>query len=157
MVFANVLLRSFVIVARPVAEVEAAMVAGAKNWVPDIATDVNGDGQKLLTELGFDVGKRRIRRRINVEIGAAKVVSGLIYMPIRWRAASEAGIFPTLDGELEIADLGVDRTQLALSASYEPPLGFIGQIADRALLHRVAEVTVHDFLIRIGERLEKDR
>ena len=148
-------LRSYVIVARPAQEVETAMAGGAKNWFPDIATEANGNGQKLLAELGFDVGKRRIRRRINVEIGASKVASGLTYMPIRWRAASEAGIFPTLDGELEVAALGLGRTQLALSASYEPPLGFIGKLADRALLHRVAEVTVHDFLMRIGERLEK--
>jgi hypothetical protein len=150
-------LRAHVVVARPVEQVEVAMVAGARNWIPDIATEANGNGQKLLSELGFRVGKRRIRRRIKLDIGAARVASGLIYMPIRWRAASQAGIFPTLDGELEIADLGIDRTQLALSASYEPPLGFIGQLADRALLHRVAEVTVNDFLVRIGERIEKDR
>ena len=149
------LLRSFVVVARPAEVVERAVVGGAKRWLPDIATEANGAGQRLLSELGFDVGKLRIRRRIKVEIGAAKVASGLIYMPIRWRAASEAGIFPTLDGELEVADLGPELTQLALSASYEPPLGFIGKLADRALLHRVAEVTVNDFLARIGERLEK--
>jgi len=148
-------LRSYVVVARPAEEVEVAMVSGAQNWVPDIARAANGNGQKLLSELGFDIGKQRIRRRIKVEIGAAKVASGLIYMPIRWRAASEAGIFPTLDGELEVADLGPERTQLALSANYEPPLGLIGKLADRALLHRVAEVTVHDFLVRIAERLEK--
>ena len=150
-------LRFYVVVARPAEEVKAALIGGAKNWVPDIATEANGNGQKLLSELGFDLGKRRIRRHIQVEIGAPRVASGLIYMPIRWRAASEAGIFPTFDGELEVATLGIDRTQLALSASYEPPLGFVGKLADRALLHRVAEVTVHDFLVRVGERLEKTR
>ncbi len=153
----EVFLRSHVVVARPAEQVEAAMVSGAKNWFPDVAGQANGNGQKLLAELGFDVGKRRIGRRIEVEIGAPKVAFGLIYMPIRWRAASEAGIFPTLDGELEIAPLGSRRTQLALSATYEPPLGLIGKLADRALLHRVAEVTVHDFLVRIGARLEKAR
>lgn len=150
-------LRSHVVVARPAEEVEVAMVAGAKNWFPEIAAKANGNGQKLLAELGFDVGKRRVGRQIAVEIGAAKVTAGLIYMPIRWRAASESGIFPTLDGELEIGALGTSRTQLALSANYEPPLVFIGKLADRAVLHRVAEVTVHDFLVRIGERLEKNR
>jgi hypothetical protein len=148
-------LRSYVVVARPVEDVEALILAGAKNWLPGIATETNGKAQKLLSELGFDVAKRRISRRIEVEVGAAKVVSGLMYLPIRWRAASEAGIFPTLDGDLEVAALGATRTQLALSATYEPPLGLIGRVADRAVLHRVAEVTVQDLLIRIGERLEK--
>ncbi len=131
------------------------MATGAANWLPDMAKDANGDGEKLLSELGFDLGKRRIGRRIKVEIGAPKASAGLIFMPIRWRAATEGGLFPTLDGELEVAALGGSRTQLGLNANYEPPLGLIGKIADRALFHRVAEVTVKDFLERIGERLDR--
>jgi uncharacterized membrane protein len=46
--------------------------------------------------------------------------------------------------------LGEDRTQLAISASYRPPLGLLGRTADRVLLHRVAEATIKDFLDRIG-------
>jgi hypothetical protein len=38
--------------------------------------------------------------------------------------------------------------------NYEPPRGPTWQIADRAGLHRVAEVTVDDCLARIGKRLE---
>jgi hypothetical protein len=147
-------LRSYVFVARPPTEVEAQMAAGAQNWLPEMAVEANGNGVKLLSELGFDLGRRRIGRRIKVEIGAPKVSSGIMFMPIRWGAASEAGIFPTLDGELEVSALGSSRTHLGLSATYEPPLGLIGKLADRALFHRVAEVTVHDFLMRIGARLE---
>ena len=51
--------------------------------------------------------------------------------------------------------MGSARTQLGLSANYEPPLGVLRKIADRALFHRVAEVTVKDFLERIGERLDQ--
>ncbi|MEO8743906.1 MAG: hypothetical protein ABI334_04975 [Candidatus Dormiibacterota bacterium] len=148
-------LRSFVVVARPSAEVEAEIAAGAENWLPDMARGANGDGEKLLSELGFDIGARRIARQIEVEIGAPRVAAGLMFRPIRWHAATEAGLFPTLDGELEIAALGSTRTQLGLSANYEPPLGLFGKIADRALFHRAAEVTVKDFLERIGNRLER--
>jgi hypothetical protein len=90
-----------------------------------------------------------------VEIGASKTTAGLLFLPIRWRSATEAGLFPTLEGELEVAALGSARTQLGLSANYEPPLGLMGKIADRALFHRVAEVTVKDFLEGIGARLER--
>jgi hypothetical protein len=130
------------------------MATGAEKWLPDMANDANGGGEKLLSELGFDLGKRRIGRRIEVEIGAPKASAAIIFMPIRWRAATESGFFPTLEGELEIAALGNARTQLGLSANYEPPLGLLGKIADRALFHRVAEVTVKDFLERIGKRLD---
>jgi hypothetical protein len=152
-----VFLRSYVVVARPFEEVGAQMAKGAANWLPDIANDANVGGEKLLSELGFDLGKRRVGRPIKVEIGAPKASAGLIFLPIRWRAAAEAGLFPTLEGDLELAAIGNARTQLGLSANYEPPLGMLGKIADRALFHRVAELTVKDFLERIGERLESDR
>ena len=148
-------LRSYVVVARRFAEIEAEMATGAENWMPDMAKDPNRGGEKLLSELGFNLGKRRIGRRIKVEIGAPKTTVGLMFLPIRWRAATDAGLFPTLEGELEVAALGRARTQLGLSANYQPPLGLIGKIADRALFHRVAEVTVNEFLERIGERLER--
>jgi hypothetical protein len=150
-----VFLRSYVVVARPFEEVGAEMAAGTENWLPDLANEANGSGQKLLSELGFDLGKRRVGRRINLEIGAPTASAGLILMPIRWRAAAEAGLFPTLEGEFEVAAIGSARTHLGLSAKYEPPLGMFGRIADRALFHRVAEVTVKDFLERIGERLAR--
>jgi hypothetical protein len=150
----EVFLRSFVVVERPFAEVEAEMASGAKKWVPDMATHANGDGEKLLSEVGFNLGTRRIGRRIKVDIGAPKTTTGLMFLPIRWRAATATGLFPTLDGDLELAALGSARTQLGLSANYEPPLGLVGKIGDRALFHRVAEVTIKDFLERIRKRLE---
>ncbi len=152
----DVFLRSFVMVARPSAQVEAEIVQGVHKWLPDMAKQANGDGEKLLSELGFQVGNRRIARQIEVEIGAARAGAGLTFMPIRWQAATDASLFPTLEGELEIAPVGATRTQLGLSANYSPPLGLLGKIADRALFHRVAEVTVKDFLERIGKRLEQE-
>jgi hypothetical protein len=46
--------------------------------------------------------------------------------------------------------VGEQRTRLAISARYRPPLGAVGRAADRVLLHRVAEATVKDFLDRVG-------
>ena len=131
------------------------MAAGVENWMPDMARGANGDGERLLSELGFNLSKRRIGRRIMVEIGAPNATAGLMFLPIRWRSATDAGLFPTLDGVLELAALGSARTQLGLSANYTLPLGLVGKFADRALFHRIAEVTVKDFLERIGERLQR--
>ena len=150
-------LRSYVVVALPIAGVEAELAAGVEKWMPELARGANGDGEKLLSELGFNLGKRRVGRRIKVEIGAPSVAAGLMFLPIRWQSATEAGLFPTLEGVLEVAAIGSTRTQLGLSASYEPPLGLIGKIADRALFHRVAEVTAKDFLERIADRLGRTR
>ena len=43
-----------------------------------------------------------------------------------------------------------------MSARYVPPLG-AGQVIDRAILYRVAEATLKDFLDRVGERSRRTR
>jgi hypothetical protein len=149
------LLRHFVLIARPVEEVETDLATGAQQWMPDLAWKSNGHGMKLLSELGFEVGRRRMARRIEVELGALRPMGGVTLLPIRWKAASHAGFFPALDGQLEIAPIGKTTTQLSLSASYEPPFGLVGKIADRALMHRVAEITIKDFLDRISDQLKR--
>jgi hypothetical protein len=145
-------LRYYITIRRPAEEVEAALVGGAENWLPALVQQATGDGVKMLSELGFEIGKGRIEKRIEVTVGSPRHTTGATLVPIRWRAASAAWLFPALDGQLEIASLGKANTQLGLSASYEPPLGLVGRIADRALLHRVAEVTIKDFLESVGRR-----
>ena len=149
----GILLRYFVVIAGPIEEIETELVTGAQNWMPAMAWKSNGHGLRLLSELGFEVGQRRIARRIEVELGAPRRMTGVTLLPIRWKAANHAALFPALEGQLEIAPIGKTTTQIGLSASYEPPLGLLGKIADRALMHRVAEITVKDVLDRIGDQL----
>ena len=53
--------------------------------------------------------------------------------------------------------MGPDRAQLAMSARYVPPLGAVGRTIDRALLSRVAEATVKDFLDRVADAIMSER
>jgi uncharacterized membrane protein len=71
-------------------------------------------------------------------------------LPLTWEPDGLEGLLPRLDANLELGPLGEDRTQLAISARYRPPLGVLGQAIDRVLLHRMAEVTLKDFLDRLG-------
>jgi len=76
-----------------------------------------------------------------------------VVIPLRWTAVGAHGLFPTMDADLEIAPLGPQMTQLAVSARYTPPLGVVGRAIDRALLHRVAEATLKDFMDRLRASL----
>jgi hypothetical protein len=96
----------------------------------------------------------RIVKRVSIEVGAPVRSSARTWIPISWQATGPSGLFPVLEGDLEIASLGAERTQLAFSARYRPPLGPIGRTANRALLSRVAEATIKDFVDRIAERLD---
>ena len=87
------------------------------------------------------------------DLGRPKAVT---LLPIKRRAANASGFFPVLEGQFELARMGTATTQLGLSASYEPPFGLVGKIADRAMLHRVAEITVKDFAEQIAAWLSKN-
>ena len=143
-------LRYFVTVDIPPEQVEAQISRQAQAWLPGIATQVTGEGTRLLSDLGFDVGPARVERQIEITLGEPRHTVGATLLPITWRAASAPGLFPVLEGQFEIAGLGPGTTLLGISAHYHPPLGFVGKIADRALMHRVAEVTVKDFLERVA-------
>jgi hypothetical protein len=151
----TVFIRYYVMIGRPFAELEPEFTSGAGRWLPSMAERANGHGLQLLSELGFQVGRRRIARKIEVTVGDPRRETGVTLLPLHWRAASESGLFPTLEGQIEIANLGLATTQIGISANYDPPMGLIGNIADRALMHRVAEATVRDFMERIRDRLER--
>ena len=60
-----------------------------------------------------------------------------------------------MEGDLELAPFGPGITHLAMSGRYTPPFGEVGRGLDRALLNRVAEATVRDFVQRVAERIEE--
>lgn len=124
--------------------------ATSDDWLPGIARDANHRGDVLLAEVGFgdDV---RLARTVAIELGELVRMPSKTVVPLRWQATGAAGLFPALDADLEIAPLGPHRTQLAMSARYVPPLGALGRAIDRAMLFRVAEATLKDFLDRVGE------
>lgn len=73
---------------------------------------------------------------------------------LRWEATGVAGgLFPVLDGDLTLTRVDADTTQLALIASYRPPLGNLGAGLDRAILGRVAEATIRALLRSIGSAI----
>ncbi|HUY74570.1 MAG TPA: hypothetical protein VMW11_08670 [Candidatus Dormibacteraeota bacterium] len=146
-------LRYYTVIERPFDDTEGAFLSSPENWMPVLASEATGNGERLLSELGFKVGDRRVTRKIELELGQALRGAALTIRPVRWHAADNAGLFPELDGHIEVAALGAGATQLGLSANYKPPLGLIGQLADRTLLHRVAEVTLKDFVERVAGRL----
>jgi hypothetical protein len=132
--------------------VEQALSDGPRGWLPGLATDANRRGDALLAEVGF--GERlRIKREVAVELGTSIRSTSKTVFPLRWKASGHPGLVPALDADLEVAPLGSSRTQLAMSARYVPPFGTVGRAIDRALLSRVAEATLKDFLDRVAEAI----
>ena len=132
--------------------VERALCDTPTSWIPGLADEANAHGERLLAKVGL--GDRvRLTRRVVVDLGEPMRFPSRTIVPLRWRPATAGGLLPALDADIEAAPLTPETTQLSMSARYMPPWGAVGNAVDRALLHRVAEATVKDFLDRVGARL----
>ena len=107
-------------------------------------------GDDLLSEVGVGPLGPTLGRRVAIQVGQPVRFPSMTSLPLTWEPVGLEGLLPRLDANIEAGSLGEDRTQLAISARYRPPLGLVGRTVDRVLLHRVAEATLKDFLDRIG-------
>jgi hypothetical protein len=145
--------RYFVELPLPAAQVERALLASPAEWLSAMAGAAQERGDGLLTEVGVGPLGTRLRRRVKVELGEPVRFPSMTSLALPWEPAGLEGLLPRLDANIELGALGEDRTQLAVSARYRPPLGAVGRTVDRVLLHRVAEATVKDFLDRLGHAI----
>jgi hypothetical protein len=94
-----------------------------------------------------------LTKAVRLTIGAPQHGPGEISLPITWVAVGTPGLFPRMDADLVLTDLGSDLTQLTFRGSYRPPLGSVGRVVDRTILHRVAESCVKSFVDRLARAL----
>jgi hypothetical protein len=148
-------IRYYLDLAIPFEDVESALLTQPDAWVPGLALAADDHGERLLVEVGFAVDdEHRVDKQVQVEFGEPYRIPNKAALPMSWEATGRDRLFPALDADLEVAALGPNRTQLSISARYRPPMGPLGRALDKALLHRVAEATVKDFLDRVGEALQ---
>ncbi|HEX6299904.1 MAG TPA: hypothetical protein VF148_05540 [Acidimicrobiia bacterium] len=111
------------------------------------------EGEQLRARVGPSA---TVAHEVKLDIGTAEIhSSGLVY-PIHWTAQGAGLLFPELNADLILSKAGLDTTVLTLKATYQPPLGVLGRLVDRALLGRVAEATVVDWMDRLSDALSSD-
>lgn len=137
----------------PFEEVEEAILRSPQDWIPRLAGDAETRGELLLAQVGFGPPGQRLEKQVQIELGKPFWLASKTVLPMVWRATSAESLFPSLEADLEVAALGGNRTQLSVNARYQPPLGPVGRVIDRAMLHRVAEATIKAFLDGIGQAL----
>jgi hypothetical protein len=147
-------LRYFIQLPLPAQQVERALLAAPAEWLPNLVDRAGIRGEALLAEVGIGPGGRGLRKRVRVALGPVVRQPSRTTLAMTWVPTGAGALFPVLEAELEVGALGAGRTQLAFNASYRPPLGTVGHAIDRALLHRVAEATVKDFLDQTGQAIQ---
>jgi hypothetical protein len=143
--------RHYVDLPLPAEEVERLLLGDPATWLPTIAGQATDHGGELLAEVG--VNGAHMKREVRVDVGEPVRLEGTVLLPIAWRATRLEALFPVLEADLQVAAVGPRRTQLSLNGRYQPPLGAVGRVLDRTLLHRIAEATVRDFIERVAVRV----
>jgi hypothetical protein len=149
-------LRYFIELPLPAGAVEDVLLPTPSTWLPRLADQASARGEELLAQVGIGPPAGGLRKRVRVEFGPVVRYPSRTTLPMTWHPTGVATLFPVLEADLEIGMLGSGRTQLGLNARYRPPLGTVGRAIDRALLHRVAEATVKDFLDQVGDAIQRN-
>jgi len=124
-----------------------AMRGGPAGWVPELHEEPSGRHTSVVSVGGG------LRRTVLVGLGPLESGDGWLMQSISLRAADMDVLFPVFAGELQATSLPDARTELALVGSYEPPLGPVGELVDRVVMHRLARQALAGFLARAGERV----
>lgn len=106
-------------------------------------------GEELRTRVGPG---GLLAKEVVIALGPPAMSRRGLVLPVRWRATGAEALFPSLDGDL-MMEPNERGTVLHLRATYQPPLGSLGSLMDRALLARVARATVAEWVDRMAEWL----
>ncbi|NOY55329.1 MAG: hypothetical protein GXP34_05005 [Actinobacteria bacterium] len=115
------------------------------------------NGEKLRARIGMGKVAPMIAKTVVLETATPERGLDSLIIPVSWRATGAPMFFPMMRADLHLLRVSKDTTQIRLSGSYTVPLGSIGQIFDDALLHRIAEGTIENFVNRIAEALTTTR
>ena len=148
-ILAAMFIRYFLELPLPAEQVETILLGPAARWLEGLATDAGQRGEGLLAEIQVGPLGPQLGRPVRIHLGDPARLASTTSLPMSWEPVGET-LLPKLEADLEVGPLGRQRTQLAISARYRPPLGAVGRAVGRVLLHRVAETTVKDFLDRVG-------
>jgi hypothetical protein len=130
-------------------------VLDALGGLDDFAQSAYRDGEEIRARLGIAGDPHLFAKSVRIGIGRPLRGKHETTIPLTWEATGTPGLFPRMEADLVIAELGSDVTQLSFRGTYRTPLGKIGAALDRAVLHRIAEGSVKTFVDRIASSLTK--
>jgi hypothetical protein len=143
-------LRAEEIINQPYASAQKALLAAPGKWVLSFGVDAS---KRLIAELAIQIGRARAAREVEVEVTPPTIFPDRSEIFISWKAASMPSLFPELRGLFKLAVVDAGRSRLSFEASYEPPERLAGKLGDQALMHRIAEASVREFVLRTADAL----
>lgn len=126
---------------------------GATDAMGELAGAAYREGEEIRARIGIGGERPLIAKTVRLTTGSPLRSESQTTLPVIWEATGPSVLFPRMDGDLVLAPMGPELTQLAFRGSYRPPLGGVGRAIDRTMLHRVAEASVKGFLDRVARAM----
>lgn len=151
-------LHCYAYVEAPWDQVSRLLAEDSRSVLQHATVDAAEQADQLTRTLKLGIGGFEVAKDVRIQVGEfhpAGVTRSVV--PLRWQAERGRLLFPELAADLEVAAVSLDPplTQLTIAGSYDPPLGLLGAGADRLLLHRLAEATVHRFVHEVADELRR--
>jgi hypothetical protein len=113
------------------------------------------EAQRFRDRLPVDVAGLDIGREVAAEVGEPEDRGYAVYIPVKWHAASQTGVFASIDADLEVVPFTSSPpvTQFAILGRYRPSIGLAGAPGNAILGRRLAQVAVRQFFIELAARV----
>ncbi|TAN20390.1 MAG: Rrf2 family transcriptional regulator [Actinomycetota bacterium] len=132
----------------------AAKLRSGGSWLAPQVEAASAEGEAIRVRVGPS-GAAWLGKIVAVHLGEPEGTDEALVIPFAWEATGPTGLFPHLEGKLRLSAVDPERSELALTGRYRPPLGRAGQVLDETLLSRIASATVRSFLRRVARILEE--
>ena len=97
-------LEDFADVSCPFAEVRGRFMGDGK-WFAPLASAAEEDGEALYFRIGPTWASGRAARKARVTLGPPHDRGDALVVPLSWQSSELPGLFPVLDGDIELAPL----------------------------------------------------
>lgn len=136
----------------PCERVAALVTAPDHPW----SVGLDGDGRDLLARVGVRIGNIPIYKDVQLRLGSppAGAHGERVMLPVSWEAVGGPPLFPAMEGILHVSPADGGCTRITLNVRYDPPLGALGEMLDRALMHHLGQATIDNFVSRLAASLE---
>lgn len=119
-------------------------------WLEETVLEAGRAGKAADAMLRADLGRGPVNvgvgARVHLEVGEPVSLHDRTVVPLTWEAAGFPGLFPVMDAVVEVRRRGRSGSHVLFWGRYDPPLGRLGELLDRAIAHEVAEATVEHLL-----------
>jgi hypothetical protein len=153
-------IRSFDYVNSPYDRVRAILTTDALAICHSATRGASSRTKSVAAALRVELGGIEIAKEIELAVREIserkKGTTPTTRLEVKWKAASTPGMFPVMNGELQLYPLTPTETQLDFSGRYEPPLGWLGIAVDTVAGRRIAEASVHRFVAEVAQYLRTE-